>query len=673
MLFFYIFLKYNQYNTPILQKTEFQTDNNTDENYFKETNLEISSVQISKTNRQYLFYYATATITDSIFEENYGLGSKAEGNGGAMHFAASQCYLEKTDFIKNSAVTGGSLCSTISNLCIVDCNFIENSAYTMGGAIYCQSFPKEEETGKYYIGSFNQIGGLYKSNTCSGVGGAVTFSNIHSVYFENVDFEENNAKRNGGAVYSEHSNLKFYSCKIVRNFVGNKKGETIDKYKKGASSYLLSGGGGLYIGTNLKSETISFTTVECCIMNNIAEVVYSLNNTRRSGHDVMLEGVYSQWYSYYDVIPEKVGSYSFPEGSNVHFYDLNTRETCEEVLDNVSFTISNISPAEPILTDEAKTLNIPSPTPFAYQATPITKIPIFSYTNSFPTFNFKTIQTRTMPSPFPTESLKNTPELSPHQTPEVSPIKTPLITPMKTIIQTPIETIKPTPLQIPSQTFVSESLIATTISTPTIQSSEIISSNHPSLIESQTITNSITTTTNQATTQTISLSESEIIINSRTLTTYSTISNVVNNGTNSLTTITYVTQTIIQVITKTEFVIVVQSEDEKDKFDTQLIWILSIIAATLIILIVICVCFIAHHKKKINNENDYSTSFSSDDFQAEVVKPVTIDVPITRVNSLWSSQSSQMTTDPFKDHFEENDGLISYPIELSDSNHLNLN
>ena len=82
MLFFYIFLKYNQYNTPILQKTEFQTDNNTDENYFKETNLEISSVQISKTNRQYLFYYATATITDSIFEENYGLGSKAEGNGG---------------------------------------------------------------------------------------------------------------------------------------------------------------------------------------------------------------------------------------------------------------------------------------------------------------------------------------------------------------------------------------------------------------------------------------------------------------------------------------------------------------------------------------------------------------------------------------------------------------
>ena len=184
-----------------------------------------------------IFANSTATKT----------GSYSDSFGGAIYSSSPSynVYLTNCTFINNNADYGGAIYSIGGILQVVECNFINNTAYRFGGAIaYNANGLKGNvklEKSKFLNNSAikNAGGAIYLkhstlnakdlniSSSKATFGAALTLiesnSNLNNIYLFN-----NSAKYEGGAVYQIYGNITLSNSKFIDNSARNGGGLLID-------------------------------------------------------------------------------------------------------------------------------------------------------------------------------------------------------------------------------------------------------------------------------------------------------------------------------------------------------------------------------------------------------------------------------------------------------------
>lgn len=178
-------------------------------------------------------------VCDNVVLKNIIFINGYSGEGGAIHLAALKCTISNCTFINNTAFSSGGAIfaenniGNISNSLTVDnCHFIGNSACLMGGSI-CSIWGSSKISNSVFINDHSSYGGsilsLYNNlnvfdsyfynDTASEFGGAIykksgsyKSSNGWIKYTSNSSlvnsiFEDNHAYYDGGAVYVSHDNL----------------------------------------------------------------------------------------------------------------------------------------------------------------------------------------------------------------------------------------------------------------------------------------------------------------------------------------------------------------------------------------------------------------------------------------------------------------------------------
>lgn len=165
-----------------------------------------------------------ATITNCNFIDNQAVknADNIYGNGGAIYVTKkSEAVISDCDFRGNTAVSDGGGMSIQSNskVQLTDINFVENTAVN-GGGVYtsagCDVALKNVK--------FSQNKAVLNAKNGGGIGGAVYFQNLE-VPLENVDFYNNSAAGNAGAIYQSAQILNLDStCEFDGNTAGGHGG-----------------------------------------------------------------------------------------------------------------------------------------------------------------------------------------------------------------------------------------------------------------------------------------------------------------------------------------------------------------------------------------------------------------------------------------------------------------
>ena len=443
----------------------------------------ISGTVIETKKRETEYYCCSITLAENVeISNNYAFGSgMAGGSGGALFVSYSVLMgTGPSTFTHNSASVGGALCFTASKVYLKDPTFNGNTAFKYGGGVYFQGvFQKDLKYSTEHV--YNQEKGEFKGNTAGEIGGGIAFSNAGECsYFYDTKFNRNKCTLNGGAVYAINAPLQFYSCIFDGNVVGssiitseNKDPTSIkwnsdeqieQKRKWGSSRFRARGGGAICFVSDSHAEGLSqnsgqsnrrLYTQECCFVNNKANFGSSFGEG--AGHVVLLDG-FSFWISHIDSIPilesltadsalkqsdffslsnRDIGSGETKSNPYAWFYALNQHgvpsnvDACNGNEGSYSESSSNGYSSEytPGIISGSETYSgsitdIPAPTTFVYQATPITQLP-YKTTSSYSTYptanegiysspSRRTIRATAIATPDLTfsPSLANTPEFT---------------------------------------------------------------------------------------------------------------------------------------------------------------------------------------------------------------------------------------------------------------------
>ena len=182
-------------------------------------------------------YFASSnngTIKNSIFNEN----SAINGSGGAIIYSSSNNQkISDSSFSNNSANSsknnagGGAIYySSSKNGTIENVNFTENSATAGGGAICYYGTGNTNQTIKDSNFLNNSVNGSSYSH-----GGAIYWGSPNGT-IENVNFTENFASKNGGAIYYYGSSNK-YQLITDSSFTKNTANGSSSSYGGGAIFY----------------------------------------------------------------------------------------------------------------------------------------------------------------------------------------------------------------------------------------------------------------------------------------------------------------------------------------------------------------------------------------------------------------------------------------------------
>ena len=144
----------------------------------------------------------------SLFDCNF-INNTASSSGGAVYFDyySEDCIVSGCTFVNNTAgeLGGGAICfEEFSEGCIVsDCNFTGNNVSSYGGAV-C------------FLGSGSVSGGNFEDNHAIEWGGAVYFDQCsYDGIVSNCNFINNSAGEEGGAIYMYTGNVEY--CNFTRN------------------------------------------------------------------------------------------------------------------------------------------------------------------------------------------------------------------------------------------------------------------------------------------------------------------------------------------------------------------------------------------------------------------------------------------------------------------------
>jgi predicted outer membrane repeat protein len=184
------------------------------------------------------------TADDCSFEDNV-----ANGNGGAL--AGTTITVSGSDFINNSAGSGGAIYATAPGLLtITDSLFTLNESDSDGGAIYTSAAAVLSGVDLTDNDSDGNGGGL----AANGVAATITLID--------TTFTSNNADDNGGGLYSSGANVTADATTVFDSNT-NQMNAPDNQTAGGGGAYLLANGkdvtwdGGLFI--NNKSNDTSFS------------------------------------------------------------------------------------------------------------------------------------------------------------------------------------------------------------------------------------------------------------------------------------------------------------------------------------------------------------------------------------------------------------------------------
>ena len=143
------------------------------------------------------------TITDSKFVGNAAYKNGVLHNGGAIYIpgAKAQVTISNTEFANNQGKDGGAIRITKGVLHLVSCNFTQNIASNVGGAI------GSSDTAEVTITSTAGTVTSFAENQSSNVGGALYMSAGTVLFEQETVFDGNVAANSGGALYIAGGNV----------------------------------------------------------------------------------------------------------------------------------------------------------------------------------------------------------------------------------------------------------------------------------------------------------------------------------------------------------------------------------------------------------------------------------------------------------------------------------
>lgn len=168
--------------------------------------------------------------------------------GGAIFCPSHQydAYLNNCTFINNFAEYGGAIYLKGGKLDVINCIFINNTAYQCGGAIACEDYRSIKSKVKIINSTFsndssiNNAGGaiyikkgyfdasnLNISDSSATFGSAITLIDSYSNLF-NISAFNNSAKYGGGAIYQIYGNLTLLNSIFNSNSANNGGGLFVD-------------------------------------------------------------------------------------------------------------------------------------------------------------------------------------------------------------------------------------------------------------------------------------------------------------------------------------------------------------------------------------------------------------------------------------------------------------
>ncbi|MDR2425837.1 MAG: hypothetical protein LBD46_01410, partial [Endomicrobium sp.] len=250
------------------------------------------------------------------------ISSNIAGNyGGFMYLNGAEAVFGKTDFINNTAQTGGALYLIYGSTAAFeasDINFIRNNATGgAGGAIYNNNSTINFDRGRvsFTSNSSTEGGAIYNasgnvnftsstvnftSNNANYYGGAI-YASGNNVFvnfmFSTTNFTNNRADRNGGAIYNDNRAVLSFTSSTV-SFTSNtatKEGGAIDNVNNSSINFIDStvnfidnitqGNGGAIVNyfqsNNNDRSIIKFMSSEVKFSGNISEkeggAIYNTN------------------------------------------------------------------------------------------------------------------------------------------------------------------------------------------------------------------------------------------------------------------------------------------------------------------------------------------------------------------------------------------------------------
>lgn len=374
----------------------------------------------------YDFFYCTATVKNSNFTQCFAFGSNIAGpNGGAMYFFGSAVNIQLSHFEQNEAADGGALCFIQSNVYLggnTANKFDSNKAYCAGGAIlfegnYYKTNP-ENYINKLYIFNYN-----FTNNQAYQTGGALQIELQSNAYLEGVTMESNKAADNGGAIYAKDTDLSIFRSYILKNQAGDKltvgaasgnnsvsssckirnySEKQVTKFNTSSlnfnETYSLHFAGRGCAGIaflssfdRTESKPFQLITQNTCFLKNhmISGIINTLNSTNHMnesrGYDIMLENSV-KWDSLEDYFSDSSKAWVYIGKTPKEFHPYNSKkpnsdgECHTEGSDGDGetpnlFDITPVNPATRNTGDDKKVSDLPTPTKYTYQATPITRLP----------------------------------------------------------------------------------------------------------------------------------------------------------------------------------------------------------------------------------------------------------------------------------------------------------
>ena len=229
-------------------------------------NISVENCTFSSTYRGGIFcaspplypYTINLSITNTLFLGN----NWPDGYGDALSVSFVNLKLQGCQFINNTAKSVGAIFYTHSNLHVDDTVFESNRAnFSKGGAIYSLKSPKPNSRLILVISNTT-----FLENVAKGSGGATSLYNCN-VDIQNSKFHRNTAEY-GGAISLASSHLEVNNSDFIENFsrrfggaVACNNGEVVINHSNFIKNVAHCHGGAIFVGNRLKL-IISYDTFQ---------------------------------------------------------------------------------------------------------------------------------------------------------------------------------------------------------------------------------------------------------------------------------------------------------------------------------------------------------------------------------------------------------------------------
>ena len=419
-MIFFLFLSFKYFNNqmpflskavigqPKFQRLEDEEDNlDIEEKYDRDTTIQ-GAVSTARMNEYYLC--SVEISENSQFSDNYAFGvGLASGSGGSLFLTFSSLMAKGTIFKNNYALIGGGVALLSSQAFFENPTFKSNTAMRYGGGVYFQGvWTIEEEIKQRQV--LYHVGGSYEENDATEVGGGICFTSAGCSFLESVVFKTNVAGISGGGLYAAGAPLKLFTCSFLKNYAGTWDG--VVALKQNAQNPVISsprfrarGGGGLCF---LSKTSKQLCTSNCFFGGNSAN--YPATFGSGAGHEMLLDGAV-HWISFRDTINGykeltsiAISTKQWKHGGEAkqEIYLLNDKDNTNVWNDytaNHAYTEMIIDYKEPEREEQSQlTSYVPSPTPFVYEATPITALPYRTTKAQFIPHNFDKFSSPPLPN-----------------------------------------------------------------------------------------------------------------------------------------------------------------------------------------------------------------------------------------------------------------------------------